>query len=299
MAVLSRAQFERTLFPGIRELIFKKFRENPLTYPQTFNVMSSDKAFEEDFSIAGAGLFVQTPENVATAEDGFAPGFHKRYTHLDYSLAIGASRQIRRDDKSGFWKSRSEDLGFSARQTLELMHASYIDLGNTTSIGPDGVALFSASHPNIKGGVQSNTAAVSGTISVVAVRNAMQTFRRFKDDTGVRLINVMPEQLLVPPDIEYDALEIMRSSDRPDTPNRATNVISGKLQVVCNPYLVDTNNWYIFASKGQHKLKSFNRESFDVETDEDKKTSIQYVIGRMAFSFGHSHWMGTYGNITP
>jgi len=73
--------------------------------------------------------------------------------HEDYTLSIGASHQVRRDDKSGFWRERAPDLGFSARQTKEILHA---DVFNSNTTGPDGVALFASNHPNIRGGTQSN-----------------------------------------------------------------------------------------------------------------------------------------------
>src|SRR6266403_991802 len=123
MAILTRALFQRLLFPGIRELIFRGFQEFPEEWSQIFNALNSDAAFEEDLSIAGLGLFVRTPENVEVPSDRFYKGFPKRYQHDDWTLRVGASHQVRRDDKSGYWKERGPDLGTSARQTREILHA--------------------------------------------------------------------------------------------------------------------------------------------------------------------------------
>lgn len=292
MGVMTRAQFQRELFPGIRELIFRGFKEYPEEYSQIFNVMSSDSAFEEDNSIAGVGLAVRTPENVEVSADEFSPGFPKRYQHDDYTLKIGASHQLRRDDKSGFWRERAPDLGFSFRQTKEILHA---DLFNSFPgpTGPDGVALFSTAHPNIRQGLQSNILSPVGTITVLNVRLALTAFRRFFDDTGVRRRMLMAKWLVHPPEEEYNVLEILKSAGRPDTANRADNVIRNALTPFTWDYLTDTNNWFVLSDKNQHKLKSFNRENFGVTEFMDEDTDIQWVKARMAFSFGFSHWIGT------
>jgi len=291
---MTRGQFQRELFPGIRELIFRGFNEFPEQYSQIFNVQGSSSAMEEDTSIAGVGLFVRTPEQVEAAEDQFYPGYSKRYVHEDYTLSIGASHQVRRDDKSGFWRERAPDLGFSARQTKEILHA---DVFNSNTTGPDGVALFASNHPNIRGGTQSNILSPAGTLSVLSLRLCLTAFRKFYDDTGVRKRMLKPTRLVVPPDEEYNAKEILQSAGRPDTANRADNVIKGALTEFVYDYLTDTNNFYILADKSQHKLKSFNREAFDVREFFDDKTRMNWVQAAMAFSYGFSHWIGTYASL--
>lgn len=291
MAML-RSQFQRFLFPGLREVIKIKYQEIPLQYTQLFNVLSSSKAFEEDVSIAGVGLLVEQPENVESAEDQWLPGFAKRYQHIKYALKVGISEQMRRQEQTGFWKQRGEDLGFSTRQTKEILHAGYIDAGATTSLGPDGVALFSNAHPNIRLGTQSNVLNPAASLSTLAVRLMLTQFRRFFDDTGVRRIQLQPKYLVVPPELEFEADEILKSAERPDTANRATNVIYRRLSTFCWVYLLDTNNWYIFPDKGMHKLKSYNSIDLKVTQFMDDDTEIQWVKSATEFSFGHSHWLG-------
>jgi len=106
-----------------------------------------------------------------------------------------------------------------------------------------------------------------------------------------------PTRLVVPPDEEYNAKEILQSAGRPDTANRADNVIKGALTEFVYDYLTDTNNFYILADKSQHKLKSFNREAFDVREFFDDKTRMNWVQAAMAFSYGFSHWIGTYASL--
>lgn len=294
--MITRSRIQRTLFEGIRELIFRGFREFPEEYSQIFNVQGSDSAFEEDMSVAGTGLFVRTPETTPVAEDEFYKGFPKRYQHDDYTLAVGVSHQAKRDDKMSLWRERGPELGYSARQTKEVLHADLFNSGFATVTGPDNLPLFSAVHPNPRVGTQSNILSPVGTVSVLTVRLALTTFRRFFDDTGIRRRQLMAEWLVHPPETEYDVLEILKSAGRPDTANRADNVIRNALKPFTWDYLSDPNNWFVLSGKGQHKLKSFNREGFSVDNDYEKKTRTDWIIAAMAFSFGHSHWIGTLGS---
>lgn len=296
-APMTRSQFQRGLFPGIRELIFRGFKEFPEEYTQLFNIYTSDSAFEEDNQLAGVGLFVRTPELVEAAEDSFLVGFPKRYQHEDYSLKIGASKQLRRDDKTGYWRDRGPDLGFSARQTKEILHADMFNTGFAGGmVGPDGQQLFSTTHPNVRQGTQSNILNPVSTINVLAVRLALTTFRRFFDDTGIRRRMLMAKWLVHPPEEEYNVLEILKSAGRPDTANRADNVVRNALTPFTYDYLTDTNNWFVLSDKNQHKLKSFNREAFDVREYMSDDPQTNWVVAEMAFSFGWSHWIGTLGS---
>lgn len=295
-SVMSRSEFQRTLFPGINQVIGMGEMEFPEEFSQIFRIESSDSAFEEDYQVAGGGLFRRTPENVEVAQTGFKRGFPKRYTHEDYTLAIGASYQMRRDMKIGLWKDRARDMGFSHRQTKEILYASLFDGGFSVANGPDGQPLFSATHPNPGIGVQNNILNPVGTINVLSVRLALTQMRRFFDPTGVRRIKLMPRWLWHAPEEWLNVDEVLKSTERPDTANRATNVLYGKLTPFTWDYLSDANNWGLLTDKNQHYLKGFNRTTFTTKEWLDDFTDIQWVIARFAFSFGFSDWIGTLGS---
>ena len=298
MATL-RAEFQRLFFPGLEELIFRSYREKTPQFEPIFNVKSSDAAFEEDFTAAGTGLFVRTPENTESAEDKFYPGYSIRYDHFDYLLRMGFSHQFMRDGKYNIWGDRSKDMGFSARQTREVLVADVFNNGFTAN-GYDGVPLFSASHPLIRGGgptgqVQSNVLPNVSTLSVISYRAMLTLFRKQFDETGVRRIALEPEVLVVSPDYEFDALEIVKSAGRPDTANRADNVTRQRTSVTVWDYLLNAHYWFMGVAKGQHKLKVFNREMFHVMEFEDEKARVNWIQAAFAFSYGYSQYLGWFG----
>ena len=263
---MMRTQFQRHLFPGLYEIIMNSYKEKPQQYSQLFNVDRSDAAFEEFRTVAGMGLFVRTPEGVEASQDRFFDGYPKRFNHEDYSLSIGFSHQFLRDIKTRVARGRSEDLGRSARSTQEEVNSSLLNLAfDAATLGPDGKRLCATDHPNIRGGSQSNVISPVSALSVTSYRLALTKFRRFYDDTGVRRINMDAATLVVPPELEYEAQEIVKSAGRPDTANRADNVTRNATSVFVYDYLTDTDNWFMMAPKGQQHLIVFNRETFNVK----------------------------------
>lgn len=293
----SRAEFQRLLFPGIKAVIMNSFSEKMQQYTKVTKVESSSKAFEEDFTAAGVGLFVQTPEFVPASDDQFTPGLSIRYQVNDFKLRIGFSEQAIRDMLVNLAQDRGRDLGFSARQTMEVLIADIFNNGFTTN-GYDGVPLFSASHPNTKNSssVQSNllggTTPTPATLSVLSLRQALSQYRRFFDETGVRRIQVDPKMLVVPPEEEWNAMEIVKSAERPDTANRATNVIRNILEVYVYDYLTDVNNWFIGPEGRYNRIKVFNRRTLAIDTYEDKDSETNWVQAAFAYSQGWSGWLG-------
>lgn len=288
-----RSHFQRLLFPGLYSLIFDSYREKPLQYTSLYKVEKSDAAFEELRTMAGVGLFVRTPENVEFAQDRFYDGFPKRFQHDDWTLGVGFSHQFLRDIKSRVARDRAMDLGRSGRSTQEETIASMLNLGfDPATLGPDGEPLFDTAHPNIRGGTQSNIISPVSTLSVTSYRLMLTMFRRFFDDTGVRRINLDPTWLVVPPELEFQAKEIVKSIARPDTANRADNVTRNATEVFVYDYLTDTNNFYMSAEKSQQHLMVFNREMFHVKEFQDDRTEVNYVVARYSQSYGFPHWMG-------
>lgn len=295
----TRAQFQRTLFPGLKSVTMNAFSEKKQQYSEVGRWTNSTKAFEEFFTAAGVGLFIKTPETTAVQADAFTPGFSIRYDTNKFGLRIGFSEEAIEDMLINMAQDRGRDLGFSGRQTIEVLFADIWNNGFTTNIY-DGVPLFSTAHPNVKGsGTQSNvlggTVATPATVSVLAVRQALTQYRRFFDETGVRRIQVDPTMIVVPPEEEFNTGEIFKSSDRPDTANRATNVISGRLRIVVYDYLTDINNWFIGPTQNYNRIRGFMRKALEVMTYEDKDTATNWVQAKLRYSQGVDGWLGWLG----
>jgi len=71
---------------------------------------------------------------------------------------------------------------------------------------------------------------------------------KFRDDRG-RFLGVVPDLLVVPPDLQWTAMELLESTYWPEEGAAAarlsSNVLKGKLDLLVSPYLTDSNDWFI------------------------------------------------------
>src|SRR5690606_17190502 len=109
------------------------------------------------------------------------------------------------------------------------------------NVGYDGVALFSASHPLTDSGKTNNNLA-TGVLDPDNLKLAMTKMRRQLNPAGLQ-ISMSPKQLIVGPDNEFTALEILHSSQVAYKDENTKNVITGLRPVVMNK--VEGNTWVL------------------------------------------------------
>lgn len=297
---MTRSEFQRFAYGGLRDVIGLSYRKKPPQYSDIFNVMDSDAAFEEDHHMAGFGLPIQTAEEMAIPADRMYDGPAVRYNHLDYTLRAGFSHQFIRDIKRPIWNERATDFGYSFAQGVEISGSDLFN-GGFVGIGYDKQPLFSAAHPlggrtgGLAGQTQSNILATAATLSIGSVRDMLTQSRLFFDPTGVRRIQVSEAILLVPPQLEFLAKEIIKSAGRMDTANRVDNVTQDAVRVVVWDFLLNPKAWFMIPEKSQHKLKFYWRERFGTRPFFDDLTETNWIRGRQAYSVGYSDYLPLLG----
>jgi hypothetical protein len=164
------------------------------------------------------------------------------YAVETFGRIIGISRQALVNDDLGAFTDLSRRFGqaaaeFEAQQLVDL-------LTRNSGAGPamsDGHNLFDTSnHGNAAG----SGAALSQT-TLSAARLAM------RKQTGLsgKPINVRPAYLLVPPDLETTAEQVLANIQ----PNKTSdvNVFGGALSLVVEARLTDPDRWYVVAEPGE------------------------------------------------
>jgi phage major head subunit gpT-like protein len=302
--MLIRTQFPdlflTTMLPALDELIFNKFDRFPPQYTQVFRVMDSGRSIEQTSEIAGLGTFNTIAEGGNMRYDEAVPGFAKTYTHSQWGLGFKMTRVMVDDDRFGIISKLASELGRSAKETVELDVAQDFINGFTTN-GPDGVPLFSASHPLVKsGGVQNNMLATAADLDIPALELALTDFRRMKDPSGKK-IRVKPVTLIVPPELEFAAAEILAGTMRSDTANNTVNAFKHRQgfgsfeQMFVWDYLTDPDAWFISAAKEDTELRYYWRERPNTVHDVDfDSRSVKTAMWYRA-SHGHSSFYGIYG----
>src|SRR5919197_2239788 len=295
--------FLQTALPALDELIFTQYDQCPPQYTKVFRVMDSTRSIEQTSEVAGLGLASTIAEGEPMRYDDPVPGFRKTYEHVQTALGFKMTRVMVDDDKWAIISKLATELGRSMRESVELDAASTLINGFSGSYnGPDGVPLFSASHPLVKsGGTQSNTLAVAADLDVASLELAITDFRRMKDPTGKKA-RILPRMLIVPPELAFVAGEILTATKRSDTANNTPNAFKvnsgfGTFEdFTVYEYLTDTDAWFIRADLAQTETRFYWRERPNTVHDVDFDTRSVKTAMWQRYSYGFSNFYGWYGS---
>lgn len=296
--------FLAEMLPALDGIIFNRYNKLPPQYTKIFRVMKSNRSIEQTSEVVGLGLLSEVSEGGSVRYDEPVPGFNKTYTHNQFGGGFKMSRIMVDDDKFALIDKLASDLGRSANETRELAAASLFVNGFSSSYpGPDGKPLFATDHPIVKtNGVQSNTLATPADLDQTSIELALTDFRTMRDPSGKK-VRVSPERLIVAPQGEFAAMEIMGGAMRSDTSNNTINVLRNRSGVgPFNEVFVwdfldegDPDAWFISASPEDTELRWYDREKFNTVHDVDFDSRSIKTAGWMRFSLGWSSFYGIYG----
>lgn len=294
-----------TQLPALNKITFTRFNKYPKQYSRVFNESSSTKAIEQGSGVSGFGLFRQvSAEGGQITFDNAKQMFDKTFTHTTWALGYSVSHELVADDKFSLIGNFAKELGRSAALTLEYEMVSDFTNGFTNSaayLGPDGVPLFSTSHPRVKaGGSQSNKPATDVDFDIPNLQAALTQFAGWTDDAG-KLWMVEPTQVICASANEFAVAEVLASAMRSDTADNATNAfrhrdgLSPFRDYFVYRYLADPDAWFVSADPSDLELRVFMREKFNTMSDVDFFTRSLLTGGWMRFSHGWFDWVGLWG----
>jgi phage major head subunit gpT-like protein len=292
---IDRANFGKLMEPGLRKIYFEEYEARPAVHEQVFKVEGSDKKTETDYRIAGLGSWDEKAEGADVAYEDIRAGDEVTYTHTTYAKGIQVTEEMMEDNQYPVLKNMTKELGRTAKITVEQNTASVFNNGFSSSyLGYDSKALFADDHPDrgAAAGTQDNKG--TSALADAALKTAIIAMRKQENEAG-QLIDVNPDQLIVPDDLEFTALEITQSALKTGTGNNDVNTLRGRLKVVVWGYLTDTNNWFlrdgsVAANCLFWRVKPMFRSEGDFDSGNGK------FQGRMRFKAGWSDWRGLYGS---
>ena len=210
---------------------------------------------------------------------------------------------------TGFGTAPIKAEGAAMANTKQVKAADVFNNGfNSSFTGGDGQQLFSASHPTIGDGSQSNTLGATD-LSEASLESALITISKAKDDRGI-LIGLQTKSLHIPSDLAFTADQILNSTmsttigvNSTTAANGATNVndinsirnqgmVPGGFYV--NRRFTDTNAWYL-KTDCPNGAKMFVRSPLQTKMEPDFDTGNVRFKARERYSFGFSDWRSYYG----
>lgn len=301
MALQVRTQFGdlylSDALPAIEEIIQNKFDLYQPVGPMIFNMKGSKRSIEQSTGLTGFGAFVETPEGQPYNSDIAYQRFDKTYTHLKYTLGFKVTEEMIDDDEYGIIGGYASALADSAQDTREIHAASQFNeaFSATNFTGGDALELCSTAHPLVAG-TEQNELTTGADLSITSLRQALQDLADTTDQRG-KLINLKAKYLLVPNELEWDAIELLKSPGRADSPNLATNAFSHRnLEVMVWNYLTDSDAWFLVCDKAQHNMTWYDRKPFQTYSYEDEPTGSMVTYGKMRYSFGWNEPWGIFGS---
>ena len=245
---LARAAINSTsTFPAIMSNLANKsvmvgFNEAETTY-QIWAGKGSNRDFKEAarYALSEAGTLELVPEGGQFKQDSLGEA-SARTKVATYGKLFSLTRQAIINDDLGLFSKIATKYGSAAKRLVNKM--VYAQLTGNVKM-QDNVALFDSKHGNVAG--------TGEALSVNAIAKAIAAMRRQKGITGEATLNITPKYLVVPPELELAAYQIVNSTAAVDGVNSGVvNPYKGRLVVVSDAELTDTYAWYLVADASQH-----------------------------------------------
>lgn len=287
---LARAAINSTsTFPAIMSNLANKsvmvgFNEAETTY-QIWAGKGSNRDFKEAARVAlsEAGNLELVPEGGQFKQDSFGEA-SARTKVATYGKLFSLTRQAIINDDLGLFSKIATKYGSAAKRLVNKM--VYAQLTGNVKM-QDNVALFDTKHGNVAG--------TGEALSVKAIAKAITAMRRQKGIAGDATLNVTPKYLVVPPELEMTAYQIVNSTAAVDGVNSGVaNPYKGRFIVVADAELTDPDAWYLVADATQHDTievtylngvetpRLETRQGFDVDGIEYK---VAFDCGVSALDF--------------
>jgi len=300
--VITTGSLPKLLWPGLNKLWGLTYEEwaNGAEWKQIFEVTPSDKNYEQDVGLTGFGLAPSKTEGDSISYDTMKQGFVTTYTNVTYALGFIVSQEEIEDCKyAQVSAQRTKALAFSMHQTEENVAANVLNRAFAGSgyLGGDGVTMIASNH-SIENGTFSNTLAIAADLSEAALENAAIDIAGFVDNRGNR-IKILPDKLIIPRQLMFEANRLLKNENRPETANRdinalyLLNTLPGGITV--NHYLTDTDAWFILTNCPDG-LKKMDRVATSFANDNDFDTTNMKFRARARYVFGWTDPRGIYGS---
>jgi len=301
---INRSSIAKELLPGLNAVFGIEYGDVNNEHEALYDIENSDRAFEEEVLFTGFGTAPTKGEGAAVTYDDAQESYTARYTNETVALAFAVTEEAMEDNLyDTFAKLRARGLARAMANTKQVKAANLFNNGFTDTIG-DGAAFFSASHPTISAGVQSNLIAASD-LSEATLETALTNVQKITDDRGI-LIGASSVSLHVPVDSWAIADRVLASPGSTQVSAAAANPNTNAINATrhmgmlpdgfyVNRRFTDTTSWWI-KTDVPNGTKMFVRTPLQTKMEPDFDTGNLRFKARERYAFGVSDWRGWFGS---
>ncbi len=304
----TRARFNEEYVPGLFALAIDTYitkRQESMWNKLVTKKMSSKKK-EEDVIRSGLGMPSIKGEGAGVPYDVEIAGAKQSWIHDVFALAVRITEEAIEDNlyelgRPGGGDDLKEiayDLGEAMAENLESLHARFFNSGTATTYHAtrDGLELFKTTHARLDGSSFSNRSTHADLTYLTFWTVLIAAENQFNHQQY--RIRKRVKNLWVPPQYERTGREILHSSDRPDTGNRAISAYaeSGrKIQLQVWPHMTDTDA-FILQMDGRG-IVHFTRRKTRFARERDFQTGDMMIKSDQRWSAEIADERDFYGNV--
>ena len=253
MSVNNQGDIARLLQLGINEVAQFEYERYEPEYKQYLAVLSSDKAYEIDVSMAGYGAAQLKPEGAEIAGDSYQQLYQTVYKHNVFALSTNITFESIANNLyfDGIEKS-GRLLEESLQETEQLVAADLINNGYNAAfpVIANSTELFSTTH-TLKNGTFSNRLTTFAALSEASLEDACIQIKNYVNPAGLR-IRTKVKGLCVPNNLMFTAKRLLGSEFQAETANNATNAIVNMGSIPqgysTHTYFTDPDAWFLTTS---------------------------------------------------
>ncbi len=273
MSLWTRSRFLNEYVPGLFTVALDSFvtTRNALKWEQLFTVKESMKKKEEDSIRSRLGTPAVKGEGAPIAYDVEIEGPKQAWVPSVYALGVRITEEavednlyhLRAGGNADDLKDIFEDLGYALAENPELLAAQFFNYATVTTYHATrfGTSFASSSQSRLDGSTYSNLA-TSADLTYQSFWAALIAAENQFDHRQNRIFKKV-KSLWFPPQLEQKAVEILKSTDRPDTSNRAVSAYaqSGRnIEAQKWAYMTDADMW-VLQCEGRGLISFWNRKT--------------------------------------
>jgi hypothetical protein len=228
----TRSRFNNEYVPGLFMVAVDSYenRRKASMWKDLCSVKTSKKSYEEDAIRSGLTTLTRKGEGQGITYDTQIGGPKQKWVHIVRSLGVRISEEAIEDNlyelnggSEGGLRELFFDLGEAAEETIETEMARFFNSASATTYHTTrfSKAFAATDHTRLDNSTYSNYATQSDLTYTSFWTNLVAAENQYNHRQQVIMKKV--KNLWVPPQLERKGLEILKSTDRPDTGDRATN----------------------------------------------------------------------------
>lgn len=257
------------------------------------DIMDSKQAYVEKLQVSDFGMAPSVNEGTPGGYDDFRTPYSKQFQGVKRFIGFKVSTEALESDQKKVIMAMPM-LALALHKTKEQAVANVLVQATNTDAryaGPDSKPLGSSSHP-YEGGTQSNT--TTNLLSYSNIETGIQALMGIKSHRGDPWPSDGPLTLVVPTNSAGYANRIVNTNGIAGSANKDNNWAGGQIsKVSVNPYLTDTDAWYLIDQKSNkifllQRRKATTQETYDQDYDAMKYSCTEIYLPHFA------DWRGVY-----